>query len=411
MHTQHQTLFQTSDSPDLIKPSETTALPKPHICFVAPNIWPVFSGDPSIAVAGGAEVQQSILARLLVREGYPVTIVCEDYGQPGRSVRDGVTVIKTFRPGAGLPIVRFIHPRLSSVWRALRQADADIYYQRSAGMLTAVVAAYCRRYGKQAIYAGAADSDFIPEKMVIHYRRDRWLFKKGLAMVDAIVVQNDKQKRLCAENFAREATLIPSCYALPSNSKPVKRNYVLWVAVMRELKRPEIFIEIARRLPHRQFLMVGGAADFKPAEQAYFERIRRAAGELPNIEFTGYLPLKRAEACFDQACVLVNASGTNNEGFPNVFLQAWARGIPTIAFSDAGARLDGELVYPIVNSVEEAAIEIERMYNDESHLKKVSNRCLEYFNANHGTKRVLTEYQGLLERLSRNKLSQSSVLN
>lgn len=411
MSTQRQPLSQTSDNRERIKVRETPSLPKPHVCFVAPNIWPVFSGDPNVAVAGGAEVQQSILARLLVREGYQVTIVCDDYGQPGRSVRDGVTVIKTHRPGAGLPILRFIHPRLSSIWRALRKADADIYYQRSAGMLTGIVAAFCRRHGKQAIYAGASDSDFIPEQQIIRYQRDRWLFRKGLAMVDAIVVQNEKQKRLCAENFAREATLIPSCYAPPGIGKPLKRSYVLWVAVMRELKRPEIFIEIARRLPHRQFLMVGGAADFKPEEQAYFESIRRAAGELPNIEFTGFLPLKRAEACFDHACVLLNASGANSEGLPNVFLQAWARGIPTIAFSDAGARLDGEPVYPIVDSVEEAAIEIERLFNDDSHRERISSRCLEYFNANHGIKRVLAEYQGLLERLSLHKLSQRGVVN
>ena len=391
--------------------NQSHVVPKPHICFVAPNIWPVFSGDPDISVAGGAEVQQSILARLLVRKGYQVTIVCEDYGQPRRSMRDGVTVIKTVRPGAGLPIVRFIHPRLSSIWRALRKADADIYYQRSAGMLTGIVAAFCRRYGKQAIYAGASDSDFIPERQMIRYQRDRWLFKKGLAMVDAIVVQNEKQKSLCAENFAREATLIPSCYALPNVSKPVKRRYVLWVAVMRQLKRPEIFIEIARRLPHRQFIMVGGAADFKPEDQAYFEGVQRAANELPNIEFTGFLPLKRAEVCFDHACVLVNASGTNSEGLPNVFLQAWARGVPTIAFSDAGARLDGEPVYPVVDSVEEAAIEVERMFNDDFHRERAASRCLEYFNAHHGTTMVIAKYQALLERLTSSKLSQTQMVN
>lgn len=405
MRTQCQTFVQPAENIQSNKLPEHSNLPKPHICFVAPNIWPVFSGDPNIAVAGGAEVQQSILARLLVREGYQVSIICEDYGQPGRSVRDGVTIIKTFRPQAGLPIFRFIYPRLTSTWSALRKADADIYYQRSAGMLTAIVATFCRRYGKQAIYAAASDSDFIPEQQIIHYQRDRWLFKKGLSMVDAVVVQNEKQKYFCAKNFARDATLIPSCYALPKGTKPAKQGYVLWVAVMRQLKRPEIFIEIARRLPHRQFVMVGGAADFNPEELAYFESIRCAANKLPNVEFTGFLPLKRAEACFDYACVLVNASGANSEGFPNVFLQAWARSIPTIAFSDAGARLNGERVYPIVDSVDEAVIEIEQMFNNDLHRTRIASRCLEYFNQNHGTKRVISEYQALLERLTRSKLN------
>lgn len=411
MHSQRQQFAPVIENTEPIKPSAKQILAKPHICFVAPNIWPVFSGDPTIPVAGGAEVQQSILARLLVQDGYQVSIICDDYGQPGQCIRDGVTVIKTYRLQAGLPVIRFIYPRLTSIWGALRKADADIYYQRSAGMLTGVVAAYCRRYDKQAIYAAASDTDFIPERMLIYYARDRWLFKKGLAMVDAVIVQNESQKRLCKENFARESTLIPSCYVPPESSKPRQANYVLWVAVMRKLKRPEIFIEIARRLPHRQFVMVGGTADFKPEEEAYFDRIRHAASELPNVEFTGYLPVNKAEGYFDNACVLVNASGANSEGFPNVFLQAWARGVPTIAFSDAGARLDGERVYPVVDSVEEAALEIEQMFNDEHYRANTSNRCLAYFNANHSAQRALAEYRALLERLARHKLSETRGVN
>src|SRR5437879_13359763 len=46
-----------------------SVLPRPHICFVAPNAWPVFSHDPRIEIIGGSEVQQSILARALSRRG------------------------------------------------------------------------------------------------------------------------------------------------------------------------------------------------------------------------------------------------------------------------------------------------------------------------------------------------------
>ena len=170
---------------------------KPHVCFVAPHAWPVFSRDPAIQVVGGAEVQQSILARLFQRAGYRVSMITLDFGQPQHAVVDGVTVHKTCREDAGIPVLRFVHPRLTTLWSALQDVDADIYYQRSAAMLTAVVAEFCRRHGKRAIYAGASDMDFMRGKQQIRYRRDRWLFERGLARVDRIVVQNQTQQDAC----------------------------------------------------------------------------------------------------------------------------------------------------------------------------------------------------------------------
>ncbi len=370
---------------------------KPHVCFVAPYAWPVFSRDPRIDVVGGAEVQQSILARLLQDAGYRVSMVCLDFGQPGPALIDGVTVHKTYRPDAGLPVLRFAHPRLTSTWRALKEADADIYYQRSAAMLTAVVAHFCRRNGKRSIFAGASDRDFIPGKERIRLRRDRWLFQHGMRSVDQIVVQNPHQLQSCRAHYGREPILIPSCYVPPQGSPPGAGDRVLWCATVHTQKRPEIFLEIARRLPHRKFVMVGGASADDSAKKEFFERIRAEAGSLQNVEFTGFLPLAQVEPWFDRAHVFVNTS--TYEGMPNTFMQAWSRGIPTVASVDVGARTGGELIYPKFDQPEEAAAQIERLFQDREYWTKRSGAVRGYFESTHSSSEVLARYSALLEGL------------
>ncbi len=205
-----------------------TARIKPSLCFVAPYAWPVLSRDPQIPVVGGAEVQQCVIARLLQRAGYRVSMICLDFGQPRRTEVDGITVHATFRADAGIPVLRFLHPRLSSVWRALHEADAEVYYHRSAAMLTGVIAEFCRRYGRHSIYAGASDMDFVPGGEQIGLARDRWLYRHGLRSVDAIVAQNAHQVATCREHYGRGALLIPSCYELPADARPGGGDTVLW---------------------------------------------------------------------------------------------------------------------------------------------------------------------------------------
>jgi glycosyltransferase involved in cell wall biosynthesis len=373
---------------------------KPHVCFVAPYVWPVLSRDPSIRIVGGAEVQQTILARILVRHGYRVSLVTLDYGQPDGTVVDGVTVYRTYDMEEGIPVLRFLHPRLTGLWRALRAADADIYYQRSASMTTGVVAEFARRHGRRAIFAGASDNDFQRGREQIRFARDRWLYWHGVKHADRIVAQNPEQVRLCREQFGREATLVPSCYELPESSKPGGGDLVLWVATVHEYKRPEWLLEVAKRLPHRNFVMIGGISTRGTRlTPGYYEGIRAAAAALPNVDFKGFLPLEQAEAWFDRARVFLNTS--LHEGVPNTFMQSWARGVPTVSTVDIGARIDGQDVYPRVASAEEAAAEVERLFTDELHWARASARCRDYFEANHSPAQTLARYERIFQELKK----------
>lgn len=368
----------------------------PHICFVAPLAWPLLSGDRTVAFAGGAETQQSHIAKGLAQAGLRVSMLCLDFGQPLHVEIDGVQVHRLHKPAAGLPGLRFLHPRLTSFWRGMRLASADIYYQRGADMHTGVVAEFCRRYDKKSIFAGAHNTDFSPSEHLIRYGRDKWLFEYGLAHASAVVVQNPVQQQLCWENYRRDATLIRSCYPAPAVQADPKGG-ILWAATIRKFKGPERFIELARSLPDYRFTMIGGPGGSDAESQRYFESIRNQADAVPNLAFLGFVHPADIEQYFDRARLFVNTSDA--EGFPNTFLQAWARGMPTVSLFDPGSMEGGQAVCSTAQDVN-GLIEIVRALNrDESLWRETGERCRQHFLRNHSLGSVLDAYERLFRNL------------
>ncbi|HET7730759.1 MAG TPA: glycosyltransferase family 4 protein [Usitatibacter sp.] len=367
-----------------------SAARKPHVCFVAPTTWPILSGDRDIPVVGGAEVQQSVIAPALARRGYRVSMICLDYGQPDGVVVDGVTVYKTYKPDEGIPVLRFLHPRLTSLWSTLKRVDADVYYQRTAAIATAVTAEFCRRHGRRSIYAGASDVDFVPGKEDIHYARDRKIFQFGVRRVDKVLVQNEAQRETLRKHYGREATLIPNCYTPPPGARADRGGYVLWVATVRPSKRPELLLELARRMPQHRFVVIGGSDPGRRAAE-YQESIRQAAAALPNVEFKGFVPFVEADRFFDGARVVINTS--LYEGFPNTFLQAWSRGVPTVAFVDTGSRRDGQPVYDIVPDLDAMALKVSRLMGDDIAWESASRRVAGHFRDNHSVEAIVGLYE------------------
>jgi hypothetical protein len=76
---------------------------------------------------------------------------------------------------------------------------------------------------------------------------------------------------------------------------------------------------------------------------------------------------------------------------PNTFMQAWARGVPTVATVDVGAP-----VHRVCPTVDELANQIENIFSDPA----AGARCKEYFEKTHSTAAALECYARLFEELA-----------
>jgi glycosyltransferase involved in cell wall biosynthesis len=380
-----------------VAPADTPRPPKPRVCFLAPTTWPMMAGSRDIPVIGGAELQQSVIAPELARRGYDVSMISMDFGQEEGSYLKGVRLLKMHKPDAGVPVVRFLYPRLTSLWAALKRANADVYYQRTSAVHAGFMAAFCRSHGKKSIYAGASDVDFIPGRQDIALPRDRLIYEYGLRHVDRVFVQNPFQGKAALENYGRESVLIPNCFQAAPGASGDPRGYVLWVATVRPAKRPEILTEIARRLPQHRFVMVGGS-DSDSWGKAYAEKARAEMAALPNTAVHGFLPFAEADRLFDGARLVINTS--TYEGFPNTFLQAWARGVPVVSFVDTGSRHRGEPVFDVVSDVDQATAAVAHLMQDDAAWEKASRTVREHFEERHSVAAVGSMYEREINSLA-----------
>jgi glycosyltransferase involved in cell wall biosynthesis len=361
----------------------------PSVCFIAPNAFPLLSGDFTTARIGGAELQVVIVARLLASRGWRISMVCLDYGQKDYVEIDGIKVYRAFDPAKGWPVVRFLWPRLISIWQCLKQADSDVYYQQTAGMLTGVMAAFCRVYGRRSVFASASNPDLLNPTPRIRFARDRFIYAFGMRRVDKVFVQNEEQADLCELNYGRNSIIVRNCYSPPA-TEPVTSDIkrVLWVSTIRKVKRPEIYLELAELMPQTQFVMIGGpGAD----EFGLYQHIQNRARSLKNLEFLGFQAFACTEREFDRTHLFVNTS--ESEGVPNSFLQAWARGIPTVSFIDAGARLNSKKVGVIVQDRAQMIGAIKKLLDDVQLHAYEGSHAREYVLKNHAPEAVIPVYE------------------
>jgi Glycosyl transferases group 1 len=302
------------------------------ICIVGLDAYGLLSGEGDLRYIGGESVQHVLLARAWRDLGYQVSMIVYDDGQGARRVIDGITAIAAFKRNAGLPGIKFFHPRSSKLFAALMAADADVYYQSPAGAATGITAWYCRSTGRKFIFRVASDSDCETEHSRIQFWRDRRLYDYGLKRADVVAVQTAVQAQMLRENHGLESTLVNMLVEPPRRGSDVDKDIdVLWLSNLRALKRPELVLELARQLPQVKFTLAGGPIP-TPAGNTYFEDVRAAAARLPNVSMPGAVRYSDTGTWFDRARIFLNTSSI--EGFPNTFLQAWIRGVPVVSFFD-----------------------------------------------------------------------------
>jgi glycosyltransferase involved in cell wall biosynthesis len=369
-----------------------------RVCFFAPYLWPSFS-DGRIEFAGGAETQQAALARGLAARGFQISVATCDYGQGRRVVREGITFHATHPPFAGLPVVRFFHPRLSGNLRALLASKADVLYERGSGMQAGLAFDVARWTRAGFIFAAAHDTDACADMPLVRIPRDRWWTARAVRGADAIIAQTQVQQDLFRGTWGRESVVIPNLVELPQSPvDPGIAGAVLWLSTYKDYKRPEWVVELARRLPSLRFIMAGVIPP-PPLTAEMFEWTREAARSLPNLEVRGHLDHHQLASFFSSGALFLHTSPM--EGSPNTMLEAWAHGLPTVSAVDLDGIVSREGLGEVAADLPGIEAGLGRWMADPARRREAGARARAYAGRRHSPSQIVEQVAGVIENVIR----------
>lgn len=357
----------------------TSSRPPLTACLVALNAGPVLTPDRPGRI-GGLETRAWQFARGLSQGGFNIEFVVRLSQRPAAERVEGVRIVPLldrlypmreaarmcvgkrrgfpwmevhrWRPQLlwQLPILaaeRLFCGGAPDPWRPDHRLTAllpDVYCTFGVQSHSATVLASARAAGRPCILVLGSDGDldarYTPDSAFVSpYGDPAQVCWRILQEVDAIVAQTPAQAAMLQQRFCRTATVIPNPVDVPEwdarRTPPATLDetaglprYVLWVGRAESVhKRPQVCLDVARRCPDVQFLMI-----MNPRDPHVDATVRREAPA--NVRILSSVPFARMPAVFARAAAFVSTSAL--EGFPNVFLQAALSRVP-IASLEVGA--------------------------------------------------------------------------
>lgn len=367
---------------------------KPKVCFFSLDAYS-YLAQKNTGTAGGAELQQVLLANELVKRGFDISFIVDDYGQDHLEVVDGIKIFKC-------PFNRFNRfgcsfLKMYLLWKMLGRVDADMYYQRAASAVTGIIALFCLLKKKMFVYGLGSDIEVNGTFTENAKFYERIFYNFGLKKSECIITQSEYQQKLLKKRFNYDSTIIKNLYPLDEKIEKGKATppVVLWVGTIKpEWKQPEVFLKLATAIPDAKFQIVGGA----PSNKQFYDTIKEEAERIPNLEFVGFVPYPDVNEYFNNASILVNTSSV--EGFSNTFLQAWVMYTPVVSLNVDPDEIICKYKLGFHSGTFEQMVEdVKSLLEDEKLREEMGANGRGYVEREHDIKKIVEEYMNIFEGL------------
>jgi glycosyltransferase involved in cell wall biosynthesis len=315
------------------------------ICFWG-NIGRAMDGKTD----GGGELQIAFIARALASCGHEIVVV--DYNtRESYTTSEGIKVITISNWNKGLRVVRTVTHRLPGLYSTLLDQNADIYYCRIRDFRHIIAWMVSRRLKAKFVLHLASDLDAMNLKGRIkgYYMAQSanlwWLFSGIfiefvypflLRNADLVLVQHTGQRDILLKKKIRSHVFlnIIDTTLLPEQATRAHKDFI-YVGWLDKRKGFPDFYKLIESAPDHTYRIVGEPRD--DTGRFFYKKLK----SFPNVTLLGVLSHYNTLREISGSRALISTSP--REGFPNVFLEAWAYGIPVISLNiDPGNVIENE---------------------------------------------------------------------
>jgi len=330
------------------------------ICF-----WGNISGALNGKTDGGGELQLGLLAKALARGGNEVVVIDyeveEDY-----ITEDGIKVFKIEGWNTGIRVIRSFTHRLPKLYKSLKAQKADVYYCRIRDFRHILAFWAARKVKGKFVLGLASDLDAMNFSMRLKHQylvsaKGLWSFSSGMLIEiiypfllrksDLVLVQHQGQKNILEKKGIKSIIVsnLIDISKFPTSSGPVQKDFI-YIGWLSQRKGFPEFFEIVKKCPKQTFKIVGPPCD--KAGYLFYKKL----SSFPNVTLLGKLRHSDVLKNIINSQALISTS--QMEGFPNVFIEAWACGIPVLSlYVDPGDTIKKENLGIVTHGNQQKLIE------------------------------------------------------
>jgi glycosyltransferase involved in cell wall biosynthesis len=353
------------------------------ICF-----WGNVSGALKGQTEGGGELQIAFIARALASCGHEVVVV--DYATKEEfTTPEGIRVYTIRGWNRGVRVLRTLTHRLPGLYATLKEQKADIYYVRIRDFRHLIAYNVSRKVNAGFVIHMAADLDIMSfgSRLKGYYlakSANLWWFFSGLLIelvypwliknADRVIVQHSGQKDILLKKNIEPIILynLIDMTKIPSSRGKSRKDFV-YVGWLDKRKGFPDFFRIIERSPQHTFKIIGPPRD--ETGYLYFEQLKNFS----NVRLMGELSHSKTLEEISDSKALISTSPM--EGFPNVFIEAWACGIPVYSLLvDPGNVIEREGLGVIAHGDPEVII---RALDEHRNTEEFTRRSLKYVERHH----------------------------
>lgn len=297
------------------------------------------SGTLKGKTIGGAELQIALIAKALALNGHEVVII-DPYSSESFSTDEGIRLINLPEWNKGFKGIRLFRYRIPALKKILVEQNADYYYVRMRSYLHLIPYLASKKVKSKFIVAVACDLDVLGfrKKYKYEYKPNFNLFQFLTLCLpndlvfnflikrsDFIILQHSRQK-LNSNPVKGKVGIYPNIFDesnIPVIKNPSK-DYFIYAGSLTMLKGADKLYQLMRSIDKKNVVIIAGEPKDRESRKIY-----KQLNQIENVILKGAVSHNETIRLIGNARAVINTS--NFEGFPNIFLEAWATGVPVIS--------------------------------------------------------------------------------